>query len=92
MYLQERKKYDPISTTQIVQIFSEQTGLELSWRIIARRIDYLSRLQASIFQLCTPDPETGIPIMTKEAWALATKVCISILYFLILLNKLILIF
>ncbi|CAH8386128.1 unnamed protein product [Eruca vesicaria subsp. sativa] len=76
MFLQvylEVRKYDPLSRNQIVQFFSGETGLKLSWRIIVRRIDYLNSLQESLLQLCTPDPETGILIMTKEASALATK-------------------
>ncbi|CAH8277602.1 unnamed protein product [Arabidopsis lyrata] len=73
MYLQECKINNPINKTQFIQTFAEQTGHELSWKTFKRRLFYLTSLYTSIRKSCTPDPRTGMPTMTNEAWAQITK-------------------
>ncbi|KAG7548611.1 hypothetical protein ISN44_As12g037830 [Arabidopsis suecica] len=73
MYLQACKINKPINKTQFIQTFAEQTGHEISRKTFKRTLYYLTSLYTSICKSCTPDPSTGIPTMTNEAWAQITK-------------------
>ncbi|XP_010450741.1 PREDICTED: uncharacterized protein LOC104732845 [Camelina sativa] len=73
IYIQECRRNNPINETQIIRIFAEETGHELSWKSLEKRICYLKSLYASLCKSCTWDPRTGVPSMSNEVWTQTTK-------------------